>query len=315
MENRAYALAVGLFTLLLGAGIVIAAMWLSGDTVRREIYQLESRYPVTGLNPQAPVRFRGVEVGRVESIGFGSDQARTIVVSVSVKSETPITRGTYAQLGSQGVTGLAYVILDDDGDKPEPLSAAESAQARIQVRQSYFDEIAGSGRHLVVDANKVAKQLNALLSDSNQIQLMKTLTNLDAATRGITEVARKLDPALHNVPAMTEDARKALASANTLLVNMNQLTVELMRRVDTLERMAKSAEQVGGAAQSFSGAAVTDTLPRINALLEELARNSRNVDRLLTELNERPGSLVFGRPAAAPGPGEPGFNSRRGGAQ
>ena len=315
MENRAYALAVGLFTLLLGAGVVFAAMWLSGDTERREIYQLESRYPVTGLNPQAPVRFRGVEVGRVESIAFSRDQARTIVLTVSVKSDTPITRGTYAQLGSQGVTGLAYVILDDDGDKPELLSPAASAQARIPVRQSYFDEIAGTGRHLVADANNVAKRLNALLSEGNQAQLMKTLTSLDEATRGITELARKLDPALRNVPAMTDDARKALASANTLIANMNKLTVELMQRADTLERISKSAEQVGGAAQSFSGAAVTDTLPRINALLEELARNSRNLDRLLTELNEQPGSLVFGRPAVAPGPGEPGFNPRRGGAQ
>ena len=315
MENRAYALAVGLFTLLLGAGIVFAAMWLSGDTERREIYQLESRYPVTGLNPQAPVRFRGVEVGRVVSIAFSRDQARTIVLTVSVKSGTPITRGTYAQLGSQGVTGLAYVILDDDGDKPELLSPAASVEARIPVRQSYFDEIAGTGRHLVADANNVAKRLNALLSESNQAQLMKTLTSLDDATRGIADLARKLDPAIRNVPAMTDDARKALASADTLLANMNKLTVELMQRADTLERVSKSAEQVGGAAQSFSGAAVTDTLPRINALLEELARNSRNLDRLLTELNEQPGSLVFGRPAVAPGPGEPGFNPRRGGAQ
>ena len=315
MENRAYALAVGLFTLLLGAGVVFAAMWLSGDTERREIYQLESRYPVTGLNPQAPVRFRGVEVGRVESIAFSRDQARTIVLTVSVKSDTPITRGTYAQLGSQGVTGLAYVILDDDGDKPELLSAAASVEARIPVRQSFFDELAGTGKHLVADANNVAKRLNALLSEGNQAQLMKTLTSLDEATRGITEFARKLDPAIRNVPAMTDDARKALASANTLLANMNKLTVELMQRADTLERVSKSAEQVGSAAQSLSGAAVTDTLPRINALLEELARNSRNLDRLLTELNEQPGSLVFGRPAVAPGPGEPGFNPRRGGAQ
>lgn len=315
MENRAYALAVGLFTLLLGAGVVFAAMWLSGDTEQREIYQLESRYPVTGLNPQAPVRFRGVEVGRVESIAFSRDPARTIVLSVSVRSDTPITRGTYAQLGSQGVTGLAYVILDDDGDRPEPLSPAASAETRIQVRQSYFDEIAGSGKHLVTDANEVARRLNTLLSEGNQAQLMKTLTSLDEATRGITELVRTLDPALRNVPAMTDDARKALAGADALLASMNKLTVELMQRVEALERVSRSAEQVGSAAQSFSGAAVSDTLPRINALLEELARNSRNLDRLLTDLNEQPGSLLYGRPAVAPGPGEPGYNPRRGGTQ
>lgn len=311
MENRAYALAVGLFTLLLGAGVVVAAMWLSGDTERREIYQLESRYPVTGLNPQAPVRFRGVEVGRVETVAFDRGDPRRIVIAVSVKSDTPITRGTYAQLGSQGVTGLAYVILDDDGDKPEVLTPAQSAATRVPVRQSYFEQITGTGKDLVADANQVAKRLNTLLSERNQAQLLKTLASLDEATRSITELAHKLDPAIRNLPAMTDNARKTLASADTLLTSMNKLTVELTQRVDTLERVSRSAEQVGGAAQSISGTAVTETLPRINVLLDELARNSRSLDRLLTDLNEQPGGLLFGRPEVAPGPGEPGFNPRR----
>ena len=40
MENRAYAFAVGLFTLLLGAGVVCAALWLSGKTEARASYML-----------------------------------------------------------------------------------------------------------------------------------------------------------------------------------------------------------------------------------------------------------------------------------
>jgi phospholipid/cholesterol/gamma-HCH transport system substrate-binding protein len=311
MENRAYALAVGLFTILLGAAVVFIAMWFSGNTEQRDTYHLESRDPVTGLNPQAPVRFRGVDVGRVESIAFNPGDPRKITVAVSVRRDTPITRGTYGQLGSQGLTGLAYVLLDDKGDKPEALSPAQSAEARIPLRPSYIDEIAGAGKTLVAGADDVARRLGALLSEPNQAQLMRTLANLEEATRRVADAAGKLDPALRNLPALTDDARKALGRADTLLGNMNNLTVELVQRVDTLERVAKSAEQLGGAAQSFSGATMTDTLPRINSLLEELARNSRSLDRLLTDLNDQPASLVFGRPAVAPGPGEPGFNALR----
>src|SRR6185295_7804224 len=107
MENRAYALAVGLFTLALAAGIVVAVMWLSGDTEKRVTYLLESRHPVTGLNVQAPVRYRGIEVGKVSAVDLSPADPRTILVRVAIRSNTPITRGTYAQLGSQGVTGLA----------------------------------------------------------------------------------------------------------------------------------------------------------------------------------------------------------------
>lgn len=309
MENRAYAVAVGIFTLALGAGIVFIVMWFSGDTEKRDTYRLESQFAVTGLNVQAPVRFRGVEVGRVESIAFDEKKVRSILIAVSVKRDTPITRGTYAQLGSQGVTGLAYVILDDEGDKPERLSPADSEKTHIPVHQSLFDQVAGAGKGLMTDANEVARRLKVLLSEGNQAQLMKTLGSLEAATRNIADVARKLDPAIRNMPAVTDEARKAFARADSLLANMDRLTTELVQRVDTLERVSKSAEQVGGAAQSLSGATVAETLPRINALLEELARNSRSLDRLLVELSEQPASLVFGRPSVAPGPGESGFNA------
>lgn len=311
MENRAYALAVGLFTLLLGAGVVFAVLWFSRSTESREIYELESRHPVTGLNPQAPVRFRGVDVGRVESIDFSRDDPRRIVVAVSVRSDTPITRGTYARLGSQGVTGLAYVMLDDDGDKPQALTPEESAQARIPVRPSYLDEIAGAGKTLLTSADDLARRLNTLLSERNQAQLMKTLTSLESATAAVAELAGRLDPAVRSLPAATEEARKTLVRADTLLVNMNRLTEELVKRVDTLDRVSRSADQVGAAARSLSGTAVDDTLPRIHSLLEELARSSRSLDRLLTDLNEQPSGLVFGRPAAAPGPGEAGFSAPR----
>ena len=40
MENRAYALAAGLFTLLLGAGVVVTAMWFSGNKVETVNYVL-----------------------------------------------------------------------------------------------------------------------------------------------------------------------------------------------------------------------------------------------------------------------------------
>lgn len=311
MENRAYAFGVGLFTLLLGAGVVVVALWLSGKTETRESYVLESRHPVTGLNVQAPVRYRGVDVGKVETIQFSPTDSRAILVRVAVRSDTPITRGTYAQLGSQGVTGLAYVILDDDGGKPERLSA-DDPNARIPVRPSFLDELSGAGKDLVADVRQVAARVNVLLGDSNQKQLIRTLAELEGASHRVSELALKVDPAIRNVPALTDDARKAIGRADQLMVNLNKLTLELTQRVDTLERVAKGAEQVGGAAQSVSGAAVSETMPRIHILLEELGRTSRSLERLLADLNDEPATIVFGRPAAVPGPGEPGFNPRRG---
>ncbi len=63
-------------------------------------------------------------------------------------------------------------------------------------------------------------------------------------------------------------------------------------------------KEVGNAARSFSD----ETLPRFNALVEQLNRDTRALDRVLNALDENPQSFVFGAPRRKPGPGEPGFS-------
>ena len=203
------------------------------------------------------------------------------------------------------------MILDDDGSTPERLSA-DDPNARIPVRPSFLDELSAAGKDLVSDVRQVASRVNALLNEGNQAQLMRTLAGLEGATNRVSELAVKFDPTMKNLAPLTDDARKAVARADELMRNLNKLTLELTQRVDTLERIASSAEQVGGGVQSVSGTAVSETMPRIHVLLEELGRNSRSLERLLADLNDEPATIIFGRPSAVPGPGEPGFNPRRG---
>ena len=312
MENKAYALAAGLFTLLLGTGVIVAVMWLSGETYERASYVLESKHAVSGLNIQAPVRLRGVDVGKVESIAFDPEDSRLILVRVGIRAGTPITRGTTAQLGSQGVTGLAYVMLDDDGKKPELMTPSTDKQARIPVHASFLDDLTGSGKDLLTEVSQVVLRLNLLLGDKNQAQLIRTLASLETVSTRAAALAHALEPAAGNMPALTADARKALVRADTMFAELTELSRELKHHAGVLERVAKSAEQVSGSTRVVSGTVLSESVPRINVLLDEMTRNSRNLDRLLTDLNDQPATLVFGRERPPPGPGEPGFTPPRG---
>jgi len=312
MENKAYALAAGLFTALLGAGVIVAVMWLSGENYERVTYVLESKHTVSGLNIQAPVRLRGVEVGKVEGIAFDPEDVRLILVRIAVRAGTPITRSTTAQLGSQGVTGLAYVMLDDDGKKTELMTPSSDKQARIPVRPSFLDDLTGSGKDLLTEVNEVVRRMNLLLGDKNQAQLIRTLASLEAVSTRAAALVQALGPAASEMPALTTDARKALARADTMFAELTELSRELKQHAGALERVAKSAEQVGGSTQSVSTTVMAESLPRINMLLDEMTRNSRNLDRLLTELNDQPATLVYGRERPPSGPGEAGFTLQRG---
>ncbi len=308
MENRAHAWAAGLFTLLLGIGVLVVAMWFSGDTYERQSYIIESKHPVTGLNPQSRVRLRGVDVGRVESVQFAEGDPRAIYVRISVRADTPVTRSTVAQLRPQGITGLSYVMLDDGGPSTEPLPPAH-ADARIPMRPAFTDELAESARGLLVDARQVMGRLNALFNDNNIAQAERMLKNLETVTDRVSNVAAALEPAAKATPAMVEQARRTLAEAQPMIASVNQLTRELTQRVDALDRMARSAEQVGTAAETVSKAVVSDALPRVNLLVDEIIRTAGNLDRLLVQLRDQPSSVVFGAPRQPPGPGEPGFTT------
>jgi phospholipid/cholesterol/gamma-HCH transport system substrate-binding protein len=311
MENRAYALAAGLFVLLLGIALVAGVLWLNRDErVGGVPYTVTTTRAVSGLKVEAPVRYRGVDVGKVETIRFDPAEAGRVVIGISVDPATPITRSTYAQLGFQGVTGLSFVQLDDDGTVREPLKTAVGSPARIPMRPSLFD----TGEELVTAFGEVADRMNKLLAEDNQRVLIGTLARLDAAAAKATQLADTLEPAAASLAPLlvdtrvaVNDARSAVKRAEDMVESMTRLATKLEARTPVLTQVGDNADEVGAAARAINDG----TLPRLNELAEELRREVRTLDRVLTGLADNPDSLVFGAAPRRPGPGEVGFDAGR----
>ena len=313
MENKAYALAAGIFTLLLGAGVILAAMWMSGETYEKASYVLESRYPVSGLNEQAIVRYRGVDIGKVTDIKFDPADSRVILIDIVIRRSMGLTRGTFAELRYQGITGLSYVMLDDRGTNAERLPpATEPGSARIPIRESLFSNLADVTQQVLADAREVMKRINTVLSDENQAQLNRSLASVEQATREIATLTKAFAPAARNSDALVADARKTFQNADKLLSEISATNRDLAKRLEAFDRVAASAEQTGSSVTRLADSFSTETLPRINTLADELTRASRTLERLATALKEQPQSVVFGRRGGAPGPGEPGFDGKGG---
>ena len=111
MENRSHALLAGLFLLIMGAAAVTALWWFSGRQDESRQYVVETRNNVTGLNAQAQVRYRGIRVGKVESIHLDPKDPRSTLIDISVRKDVPITRGTTAKLGSLRLKNMRVPFL------------------------------------------------------------------------------------------------------------------------------------------------------------------------------------------------------------
>lgn len=178
MENRAHALIAGIFVILLSTSVALVAMWFSGNNTKRTDYLVVTKESVSGLNPQSAVHYRGVNIGKVEKIQFDPDNPHQILIHIAVNENVILRKSVYAQLGYQGVTGLAYIQLNDDGVNNEILS-----DERIPMRRSLLDEVTGSGQDLLSNVNKLVLKMHHLLNEQNQNHISQILQNIDKATK------------------------------------------------------------------------------------------------------------------------------------
>jgi phospholipid/cholesterol/gamma-HCH transport system substrate-binding protein len=305
MENRAHALAAGIFTILLGVAAAIAIWWLGQSDDSTTSYVLETRRNVTGLNVQAQVRYRGIRAGEVRAIEPDPADPRVILVTVDIDSRFKLTRGSSAQLGYQGVTGLAYVLIEDDGSSAEMLTGTDGEPARIAMKPSLFDTLGDKAGNIVSQISAVTIRLGKLLDDRNVQNLSRTMDNLATASDGL----REMPAILASVKEALSDKnmrslRQILGHVETTAGEAAPLAVEMRDLVKSMSTLARRFEQVAGSAGDELTAT---TLPRANALIDELSTSSRQLSRILDGLESNPQMLLLGRDVASPGPGEAGF--------
>lgn len=317
MENKSHALAAGTFVLVVTALLVALAVWLTRDSRSLRLYELSSKDAVTGLQPQAAVRFKGVDIGKVTDIGFDRQVPGQVLIRIAVDEQAPITQSTFGTLGFQGVTGLAFVQLDDKGESKVALPAGDGSPARIPMRPSLLSTLSDRGLSILSQLDDATRQVNLLLSADNQKNLMGAIGNLSQAAASMEKLTTHTDQQV--LPQLMKDAKTTLINLQDTSVRVGESADETRRSARAFravtERMGASGGTLDQLAQGVTTLAATGqnlntaTLPRVNHALEDAARTARQLSRAAGTINDNPQSLLYGNGPLLPGPGEPGFTN------
>ena len=320
MENKAHALAAGIFVVALTAMLLVLGAWLTRESGPRDAYEISTRESVTGLQEQAPVRYRGVDVGKVTRIGFDPKTQGNVLIRLEIGNGAPVSADTFATLSFQGVTGLAFVQLDDSG-KPAPLlKPNDDAPPRIPLRPGLLAKLTEKGEKILDQVEQITTRVNVLLDDKGGKGLPTAVANVSQAAADLSTLSRNVDQTLAaqfgprkvDIPSLVKRTDSALASlrdtseeTRTTIHEIGLTARRLNEKNGPIDRLSEGTQALSHAADSFNAA----TLPRINRVTEDTTRAVRQLSRTVNNINDNPQSLIFGSGRIEPGPGEEGFVS------
>ena len=320
MENKAHALAAGLFVLVVTALLALLSIWLMRDTTERDLYEMTTAETISGLQPQAAVNFRGVPVGKVEFIGFDSKVKGNVLVRISVDRGAPVTKSVFATVASQGVTGLGFIQLDDTGQSAERLVPNDQDPPRIPIKLGGLDKLLKQSEVIFKQVEQASTQLNKLLSDDNQKAITGAVTQLGGAAKSIDQLAVGMNSTLNaqfgpdkvNIPALVKNVdatmtslRRTSEQAGATVAEVGITAKKLNEKGGPLDKLSEGGTALAAGVETFSAA----TLPKLGEVADETARAMRQLRRTVNNVDDNPQALIFGNGPPLPGPGEPGFSA------
>jgi len=300
MEREARYAAVGAFVLLVLAMAVLFVYWYAEGHEHRSYTRYEIYFDgsVSGLARGAPVRYLGVDVGRVVRMQIDPRNSSRVEVIADIDSSAPVSPETLAELSLQGVTGLLYIDLIVNGKGRQLTEAVPSLDYPvIRSARSNFDVFLASLPGLVSVLGDVAERVSRIFSDQNVAAITATLDNVNQASA-------QLPTTLREIRSLTADLRSVSAEIHGAVSGVRAITdqdgPELLA---TLQRVRVVADNLASATGNLDALVkdnrqdvrsfARDGLPELEQLLRDARFAAIEFRELSRTLREDPSRLLY----------------------
>lgn len=303
MAGRRLKLGIGIFVLaglLIGAAIII---WAGASDIflKGSAYMTYFDESVQGLQTDSAVKFRGVEIGKVESIKVAPDN-RLIEVTMKIDLAPGLEKQTFAQLRTAGITGIVFIDLNLIQSGEEVFFRKVPFQTKYPVIPSRPSET----RQLFTDVQSILQEVKAIDFKGlfNQMQAATRAVETFLAGENNDKIMANLKSASANLEAAMAEIRKTLEKGElgTTISTSKDMLAEASRLISSTRNEIESMKL---GQQTVKVSEVLNTLEkRANAValqLQETAENlrsaSKDIETLTDRLNKQPSELIFGRKA------------------
>ena len=307
---------IGLFVTLGVLIGVIAIVWLGASKYFEKgmTYVTYFNESVQGLQVDSTVKYRGVEVGRVEKIRVAPDNI-LIEVVLKINLRGQLERDYVAQLKAVGITGIVFIELDRIGPGESDRSPKINFAAEhpiVSSKPSDISQIVSGVQEILenikqIDTKGISDKINSTL-----IVFESTVANLN---RAISSVEKTL--AAGRLEEVLVEAKNTLVKVQTLAsdiqgevraLNLPKTGAHLERTTARIEKILTSGEveailaeakgtmvKMNQLAEGVDKRSVAIT-NNIKITSENLKRASESLEMLIERVYASPSDLLFGQP-------------------
>lgn len=291
MTSKTTSFLVGLFVLIGVLLTVVAIVWIgvTGYFQRGQYYVTYLDESVQGLQKDSIVKFRGVEVGRVEQIRIAPD-GRLVAVIMKIDLKGDPTKTAVAQLASTGITGIMYMELSYRRPEEPDLSPRLTFPSEYPVIPSKPSEY-----------TRILSGINEILNRLNQVDMEGISRDFKAAARAVSDLLQgprtqqilaRLEKTVGNLEALSAETQRKLKEVNPagLLKETETTLAAAQNLLQTLAGELRSLKLPETARQG------RNLLVETQQVVERLRRAGESLERLAERLEYRPADLLFGQP-------------------
>jgi phospholipid/cholesterol/gamma-HCH transport system substrate-binding protein len=291
MARQSTNLLIGLFVFLGVLLAVVAIIWVGATSYfqKGETYVSYFDESVQGLQMDSAVKFRGVEVGRVEAIRVAPDN-RLIGVVMKINMRDNLQKNAVAQLKTAGITGIVFVDLDlrkpgepdlsPKIDFPSEYPIIPSRPSEIQKILSGISEVVEKLKEIDTKAlsNQWLATGQAIQNLVQNKRFSSILARLDATTGNLEELTGRLakNRTGAKLDAVLAEARETLKGARTAIATLNDQILAMQLPAT----MGKTR----------------DITRELQTASNNLRQSSETLEMLLQRIYDRPSDLLFGKP-------------------
>jgi phospholipid/cholesterol/gamma-HCH transport system substrate-binding protein len=300
MDRDANYVAVGAFVLVVIAMAVSFVLWYTNEQENHFYLRYEIYFPgtVSGLSPGSPVRYLGVNVGKVARILIDPQQRNRVLVIADIDATAPIDGRTRASLNLQGITGLLFIDLQQDRKDAVPGPLAEGLHYPvIRSVPSDFDVLLSNLPTLATHLVELVDRVDQVFSDENVRTFKATLDSARLASERLPDTVREVQEMVAAVRNTTQEVKGAVADLRgfeahsgpdieSAIKDIRHASDNLAKTSDLLEHFVADNEPV---VSRFT----QQSLPEFEQLLRESRQAARDFRDLSRSLKQNPSQLIY----------------------